>query len=80
MKLPEYITANEVKRVCTEIGLRDWSEIMEPIVSQEEATTILEIVNTCEIGDVRDWGRIKLLNLIDIFRYIIRVSCRENHE
>jgi hypothetical protein len=46
MKLPEYITANEVKRVCTEIGLRDWSEIMEPIVSQEEATTILEIVNT----------------------------------
>lgn len=46
MKLPEYITANEVKRVCTEIGLRDWSEIMEPIVSQEEAATILKIVNT----------------------------------
>ena len=46
MKLPEYISADEVKRVCTEIGLRDWSEIMEPIVSQEEATTILEIVNT----------------------------------
>ena len=46
MKLPEYITANEVKRVCTEIGLRDWSEITEPIVSQEEAATILKIVNT----------------------------------
>ncbi len=46
MKLPEYITANEVKRVCTEIGLRDWSKITEPIVTQEEAVTILKIVNT----------------------------------
>ncbi len=46
MKLPEYITAEEVKRVCLEIGLRDWSEITEPIVSQEEAATILKIVNT----------------------------------
>jgi hypothetical protein len=45
MKLPEYITANEVKRVCTEIGLRDWSEITEPIVSEKEAATILKIVN-----------------------------------
>ena len=46
MKLPEYITADEVKRVCKEIGLRDWSEIIEPIVSEEEAAAILKIVNT----------------------------------
>ena len=46
MKLPEYITANEVKRVCTEIGLRDWSEMIEPVVSEKEAATILKIVNT----------------------------------
>jgi len=46
MKLPEYITADEVKRVCNEIGLRDWSEITDPSVSGEEATTILNIVNT----------------------------------
>jgi len=46
MKLPDYITADEVKRVCTEIGFRNWSEITEPIVSQEEAATILKIVNT----------------------------------
>jgi hypothetical protein len=25
MKLPEYVTVDEVKRVCNEIGLRDWS-------------------------------------------------------
>jgi len=46
MKLPEYITANEVKRVCTEIGLPDWSQKTDPTVSEEEASTILNIVNT----------------------------------
>ena len=46
MKLPEYITAAEVKRVCTEIGLCDWTEITDPSVSGEEASTILNIVNT----------------------------------
>jgi hypothetical protein len=46
MKLPEYITADEVKRVCNEVGLRDWSEITDPSVSDEEASTILGIVNT----------------------------------
>jgi Protein of unknown function (DUF5661) len=46
MKLPEYITADEVKRVCKEIGLRDWSKITDPIVSEKEASTILNIVNT----------------------------------
>jgi hypothetical protein len=46
MKLPEYITGEEVKRVCNEIGLRDWSKITDPTVSEEEAATILKIVNT----------------------------------
>ena len=46
MKLPEYVTTEEVKRVCKEIGLRDWSEITDPTVSEGEASAILEIVNT----------------------------------
>lgn len=46
MKLPDYITVDEVKRVCSELGLRNWSEITEPDVSEEEAATILDIVNT----------------------------------
>ena len=49
MKLPEYVTTEEVKRVCKEIGLRDWSEITDPTVSEEEASAILEIVNTNSI-------------------------------
>ena len=46
MKLPEYITVDEVKRVCSEIGVHDWTEIAEPTVSEKEASVILEIVNT----------------------------------
>ncbi|GBE04156.1 MAG TPA: hypothetical protein ENH45_01030 [Nitrospirae bacterium] len=49
MKLPEYITADEVKKVCSEVGLRDWSEITDPSVSGEEASTILNIVNVKEM-------------------------------
>jgi len=46
MKLPEYITVEEAKRVCNELSLRDWSELTDPNVSEEEASTILNIVNT----------------------------------
>jgi hypothetical protein len=46
MKLPEYITVDEVKRVCNAMGVRDWSKITEPTVSEEEASTILDMVNT----------------------------------
>lgn len=46
MNLPEYVTAEEVKRVCKEIGFRDWSQLTDPTVSNEEASKILDIVNT----------------------------------
>ena len=46
MKLPEYITVDEVKRVCKEIGLSDWTTITDPSVSAEEASIILKIINT----------------------------------
>jgi hypothetical protein len=46
MPLPEYISKDEVKRVCAEFGLKDWSALKEPAVSEEEAAKILAIVNT----------------------------------
>ena len=46
MKLPEYVTVEEVKRVCGEIGLRDWTTIQDPTISEKEASIILNIVNT----------------------------------
>lgn len=46
MKLPEYVTIEEVKKVCKAIGVSDWSEKTNPIVSEEETSIILKIVNT----------------------------------
>ena len=45
MNIPEYISKKEVKRICQEIGLRDWTEIEKPSVAEKEASKILEIVN-----------------------------------
>lgn len=45
MKLPEYVTKQEVKRVCGELGLRDWTLITEPVVEEVEAGVILKVVN-----------------------------------
>jgi len=45
MKLPQYVTAKEVRRVCGEIGLDDWSKRIEAAVSKQEASTILAMVN-----------------------------------
>ena len=46
MPLTEYVTRDEVKRVCDKLGLRDWSLITDPVVSDEETSTILKLVNT----------------------------------
>lgn len=46
MKLPEYITADEVKRVCNELSIRDWTTLTEAKASGEEAQKILAEVNT----------------------------------
>ncbi len=46
MPFTEHITKDEVKRVCNKLGLRDWSLIVDPVVSDEEASTILKLVNT----------------------------------
>jgi hypothetical protein len=45
MDLPEYITVKEVKRVCKELKISDWTELKEPKVSAEEAQIILSEVN-----------------------------------
>lgn len=45
MELPEYITVEEVKRVCRELDISDWSELQDPEIDREEAERILELVN-----------------------------------
>lgn len=45
MELPEYITIEEVRRVCKELNMRDWTTLKEAKVLSEEARVILGEVN-----------------------------------
>jgi hypothetical protein len=49
MQLPEYISKGEVKRICRELGLSDWSEFTEPKVSSAEAEKILQVVKPADM-------------------------------
>ena len=46
MKIPQYITVEEVKRVCRELKISDWTKKKEPKVSLKEANVIMAEVNT----------------------------------
>ena len=45
MNMPEYVTKEEVKRVCRELNIRDWTQLEKPEVHSEEAEIILKHVN-----------------------------------
>jgi hypothetical protein len=44
MNVPEYITKEEVRRVCSAIGIRDWTALTEAKVKIEEAAVIQKLV------------------------------------
>ncbi len=46
MKVPEYVTKAEVKKVCKELGLKDWSARRGTDVTEKEAAIILKAVDT----------------------------------
>jgi hypothetical protein len=50
MKIPQYVTISEVKRVCKELGLKDWTKIKVPKVTAKEAAVILKVVNAKRMG------------------------------
>ncbi|MCW4035448.1 MAG: hypothetical protein NWF03_08810 [Candidatus Bathyarchaeota archaeon] len=41
MELPDYVSVQEVKRVCKELKIRDWTLLKKAEVLPEEAKTIL---------------------------------------
>ena len=46
MDLPEYVTVEEVKRICKELDISDWTEMENPDVSIQEAKRIFADLNT----------------------------------
>lgn len=49
VQIPEYVTAQEVRRVCRELGIRDWTKLKDGDVSEPEAKTILSQLETAGI-------------------------------
>jgi hypothetical protein len=49
MKIPQYVTVEEVKRVCKELKIRDWTKIEKAKVLPKEARVILTNVNTSKM-------------------------------
>ncbi len=49
MKIPQYVTVEEVKRVCKELRIRDWTKLKKPKVFPKEAKVILSQVNTSKM-------------------------------
>ena len=45
MNLPEYVSVEEVKRVCRELNISDWTELEDEKISSGEARVILSEVN-----------------------------------
>jgi len=46
MNIQEYVTAQETRRVCKELRLRDWSKLKKPVITREEATKVLKVLDT----------------------------------
>ena len=56
-QLTEYITIAEVRKVCKEIGIRDWTKLKEAKATDREAKIILDLVNTEKMSiDVREFA------------------------
>ncbi|MCX5904765.1 MAG: hypothetical protein NTV89_15155 [Proteobacteria bacterium] len=46
MNVPQYITSEVVRKICKEIGIRDWTKLKDPKATTQEAQKILKAVNT----------------------------------
>lgn len=56
MKVPQYVTVEEVKRVCKELTISDWTKKKAPKVSPREAKMILSHVNKGKMAiDLKDF-------------------------
>ncbi len=49
MNLPNYVSVQEVKRVCEELKIRDWTLLKTPQVLPEEAKAVLAELETGEM-------------------------------
>jgi hypothetical protein len=64
MKTPEYITKEEVRRVCKELKFRDWTKLKTDALLPRKAKVILAEVNTEKMKiDLEEFHKGMRLNL-----------------
>jgi hypothetical protein len=58
MDLPEYVTLEEVKRVCHELKISDWTELENSKISSDESKKILSEINVEKMNvDIDEFRR-----------------------
>jgi hypothetical protein len=58
MKIPQYVTIAEVKKVCKELKIGDWTQKKAPRVSAREAKIILAAIDPKGMDvDLKEFGR-----------------------
>ena len=58
MEISDYITKEEVKRVCNNLKIRDWTDLREPSITEQEAEIILKTINVSGMKiDVEDFRK-----------------------
>ena len=45
MKMPDYITKYEIRRICGQLKIRDWTKLKEASVQPREAKKLLAVIN-----------------------------------
>ena len=60
MNMPQYVTVEEVKRICRELKIRDWTKMKTANVLPREAKTILSLVNASKMKVALDDFRLGL--------------------
>ena len=56
MNTTEYVTLEEVRKVCEELKIRDWTKLDKPKVQSEEASIILSKLNVGSMKiDIEDF-------------------------
>ena len=50
MKLPEYVSVEEVKKICKKLEIRDWTMLRKAEITRQEAEAILAEIET---GDMK---------------------------
>ena len=60
MNMPQYVTVEEVKRICRELKIRDWTKLKTANVLPREAKTILSLVNASKMKVALDDFRLGL--------------------